>query len=98
MLPAGRAHLEICFSGIYERRGWFTGIESGLGPVDLGSTSARENGFNRAITPRKLCTYACANLTRLFIPSASVNLYWQNVGVRCGNSVLLQRWDDEVVG
>ena len=37
--PGWPAHLEI-FTGFYVQRGWFIGIELGLGPVNLGSISA----------------------------------------------------------
>ena len=37
------------------RRGWFIGIEWGLGPVHLGSIRARAGRF----TLSKFCTYTC---------------------------------------
>ena len=44
-LPFARANLEIFFSCLYIRCGWFIGIEPRLGPVDLGSISHEPLNF-----------------------------------------------------
>ena len=48
--PVAYAHLEIYFSGLYVKRVWFIGIESGLGPVGPGFSAFE---FNR-VTPEKI--------------------------------------------
>ena len=51
------------------QRGWLTGIETCLGPVDLCSIPARAFGFKRAVTLSKLCTYACAPTNQAIHPA-----------------------------
>ena len=65
------------------RRDWFIGIEWGLGSVDLGSIPAQAVGFNRVMTPSKLCTYTCALANQAIHPFAVDKLipdYRQFVG------------------
>ena len=54
-------------------RGWFIGIELGLGPLDLYSISARAARFNRAMTLSKLRTYTCVLANQVSTQSGSVN-------------------------
>ena len=70
--PLSHACLEICSSGLYTWHGCFIGIESGFGPVDLGSIPGRDFGLNRAISLSKLCTIVL-ELIKLCIRLGSVN-------------------------
>ena len=74
-----RAHLGICFWGLYIQHGQFTGIELGLWLVDLGSIHARIFVFNYIKTLNELWTFTCTlayQAIHLF-GVTTVNLYHQ---------------------